>query len=455
MKIWHKPLWVLANAVFSVASIGVFSSVAKAADLSYLVSLDAGHSDNIRRATAVQESENIAAAGLQFAANQLTPKLRADLLGDFAYNKYLNNSFDSELIGNFIADARFMIIPQRLEWIFEDNFGQVLGDPFSPVTPDNRENINHLSTGPDLTVALGSLTRLRLSGRYIMTTYERSEIDSQAVAEQVALIRVLSASSSLAINGRLQQLTYEDAALNADYDQSDGFLRYEVNGARTILGVDVGYTEIDRKATSETMTGLLLRLDVSRRVSRASRISINAGREFSASGTAFSIRQNLGGVDLNAAPGRQSVQPFINDFATLSWDLQSNRTAWGVIASWAEHIYEDNRLLDQTLITLGSQIRREISPRTSAAVVVSMVRADFNQPGGDYVDTTAGGSLTWRLSKSLQLILSYDHFDHSGDFVTNDYNENRVWLSIGYGRGTPRSSRSPATFGVDSILPGT
>ena len=35
-----------------------------------------------------------------------------------------------------------------------DNFGQVLDDPFQPATPDNRENINYLTTGPDLTFAL-------------------------------------------------------------------------------------------------------------------------------------------------------------------------------------------------------------------------------------------------------------------------------------------------------------
>jgi hypothetical protein len=440
----------LAVGVVSCLALQLTTSVSAAGDLAYEASLGEGRSDNILRTSNNEEDENIASAGLQFSFDQQSSKLQADAVADLAYFDYRDDTFDSQLVGNFAGNATFAFVPERFQWVISDNFGQVLRDPFEPATPDNDENLNYFTTGPDVTFAFGSQTRLRLGGRYSLTSYEDSPFDSDSVAGQLALIRLLSKSSSISLNGRVEQVDYEERALDADYDQDDAYVRYEAQGARTHLGLDAGYSRIDQDAAADSQGGLLLRLDVSRRISGASVIMLTGGREFASSGSAFAASQGAAGVSLSAAPGRQTVQPFTNDYVTLAWNYSRNRTGLSLFGSRNDESYEEAPTLDQKITRYGVQVSRELSQSMSLSFNGNRASASFDQPGGDYDEDTAGLEFSWHLSRSLVLGLSYNYFHRNSDLAVADYTENRYWIRIGYARGTPRSGYLLPTFAIDS-----
>lgn len=424
---------------------------AGAANFDYDASLGAGHSDNIRRTAANEEDENIVAAGLRFSLDQRTARLQADAVGDLAYAEYLDETYDSEVLGNFVGNARFAIVPERLEWTVSDNFGQVLSDPFAPATPDNRENINFFTTGPDATLKLGSQTRLRLGARYSMATYEDSkELESDAVSGEMGLVRLLSEASSVSLNLRQQQIEYQQSTLDADYDQSEAFLRYQVEGARTHLAVDVGYTEVERDAASQSDSGPLFRLDAERRVSPSTTATFTAGREFSNSGAAFAGAQGVGGsIGTGTAPGQQTAQPFTHSYATLGWNFARARSGFGLFANWSDQSYEGASQNDQELIFFGGQFRRALSANTSATLRAVSAIGKFAQQNADYNDLNGGLAFTWDVGRNVSIDLSYDYFERSSDLAVNDYRENRFWLTFSYGRGTPRTAPLRPEFAVD------
>jgi putative beta-barrel porin BBP2 len=444
----------IAAGAVSCLVVQLWGPQAHAEDLAYEASLGVGRSDNILRNPSNEKSEDIASAGLQFSFDKQSSKLQADAVADLAYFDYRDDTFDSQLVGNFAGNALFAIVPERFQWVASDNFGQVLSDPFQPATPDNDENLNYFTTGPDVTFGLGSQTRLRLGGRYSLTSYEKSPFDSDSLAGQLGLIHLLSGSSSISLNGRVEQVNYKEAALNADYDQDDGYVRYEAQGARTKLGLDAGYSRIKQDAATDSQGGLLFRLDVSRRISGSSVVVLTGGREFATSGSAFAASQGASGVSLNAAPGRQTVQPFTNDYATLAWNFSRNRTGLSLFGSWNDQSYDDFPALDQTITRLGAQVRRELSQATSLTINANRASASFQQ-GADYDDDIAGVELTWHLSRTLVLGLSYNYFHRNSDLATADYTENRYWLRIGYARGTPRSGYVLPTFAIDTATTGT
>jgi hypothetical protein len=424
--------------------------VASAAGLDYQLTAGGGNSDNIRRVAVDEESENIASAGLLFSLDQRSSRLYADLVGNFAYYDYLDDTFDDEVLGNFAGQARFAFVPERFEWLLADNYGQVLSDPFLPATPDNRENINYLTTGPDVLFALGSQTRLRLGARYSMTTYEGIELDSDSVMGEIELSRLLSGASSIGFVGRAQQIEYDDVALNADYDQSEAFLHYTTEGSRTLLSVDAGYTRIERDATGSAESGPLFRLDVTRRLTASTTASLSATHEFSSAGSDFASSQTIG---LETAPGRQTVEPFTSDAVALSWTFRHNRTSLSLSGSWDDHSYDNQPALDQTLTSATAAIRRELSPAMSLVVDGGYVRSAFEQGTGDYTEASGGVTFSWRLSERVSLNATYDHVDRDSDLAVGDYTENRYWFYIGYGRGTPRSTMLPHEFAVDTPAP--
>lgn len=435
----------------ALATSFLYGSSVSGANLAYQLNVGAGHSDNVARTETNEIEEDIASAGLQFSLDQSSSRLQTDLVGNFAYYDYLDDTFDSEFLGNFVGNVAIDFVPERFQWVVSDNFGQVLTDAFQPATPENREYINYLTTGPNIMMSFGSQTRLRLGARYSTTDYEDSPFDSVSTLGELQIARLLSSAVSLSLNARVSQTEYDEELLNADYDRTEAFLRYDAAGARTFLTVDAGYTEIERDATSETEDGSLFRISVSRRVSPSSIVSLTGGREFSSSGEAFASTQVGGGVDLGAAPGRQTVDPFTNEFVTLGWTYERSRTGIDLFGSRSKQSYDDRPLLDQTLVDISAGVHRDLSPTVRIRLQGAYSEGSFAESGSDYDEMSGGLTLSWRLSRSLSLGLTYNHYDRTSDAVDGGYTENRYWLSLNYSRGEPRARERRTEFAVDAV----
>lgn len=442
-----NPPTLRSRSAWLALAIGMLCAAEARAEFNYEVSLSGGRSDNIARTPANEIEEDIAAAEVEFSFYRESNRLSADAIGNLLYYDYLDDTFQSEIFGNLAADLAFRIVPERFHWYLSDNFGQVLNDPFMPATPDNRENINYFRTGPDVILPLGSQTRFRLGGRYGLTTYEDSPLDSDTVLATATLERLLSSNSSVSINAGGREVNYDEASLNGDYTQTETYLGYEAEGARTNLSVELGYTEMDRDAATEKEDGALLRVEVSRRLSASSVVMLSGGQEFSSSGEAFAAAQS--GTGVVTLPGRQTVQPFVNKHATLGYIFTRERNRFGLTGTWSDQKYDGQPALDQTLTTLTATFRRELSQRTALDLDCGYGNGDFEQ-GSNYTDVTAGATFEWRMTQSLSLGLTYDYYDRSSDLAAGDFTENRFWLSIGYSRGRPREHMMVPEFAIDA-----
>jgi uncharacterized protein (PEP-CTERM system associated) len=145
----------------------------------------------------------------------------------------------------------------------------------------------------------------------------------------------------------------------------------------------------------------------------------------------------------------------MNDYVTLGWDFSRVRTGFSLNASLNKQTYEDAPELDQTVTVLTAQVTRALSQRSTAALHGTYSQGDFSQSdglltSGDYKDTNVGLNFTWRLSRAWSLNATYDYFHRSSDAALGSYDENRYWLSIIYGRGTPRATPLAPAFAVDA-----
>lgn len=420
---------------------------ATAGELGYQLSLGAGHSDNVNQDPTNEVDQDIATAGLKFSFDQDSARLRADVVGDLSYYKYLDDAYDPDLVGTVSGSALFALLPDRITWAVSDEFGQALTDPFQSDTPTNRENINYFATGPDFITALGSQMRLRVGARYALADYEVTSFDSTSAGGQLALERILSDRSSVSLNGNLEHVKYDEASLNADFDHSELFVHYEGEGARTNLKVDVGYSQLDREVSADTESGSVFRVDASRRISPSSMLLLVAGHEFE---TSASLANDFGNLGVETAPGQQSAEPYLRDHVSLGWTFNRNLTGLGISAYWEQSTHEVHTSLDQTTTLYSANYRREMSPRASVQLTVARTGVEYENPSPSYDEQLASASFSWRLSRNLTINVKYDFTDRSSDDPTTDYTENRFWLSIGFGSGEPRSSRLAPTFGVDS-----
>ena len=415
--------------VLPLVTAGMLLSVSPAwADLNYGIEAGVGYSDNIARVDVDETDETIGTLGVNLRWLENTRRLNADATVDLSYFEYLDNTFDSEVLGTANGLIVLGILPERFTWLFQDSFGQAQSDPFAPSTPETRENLNYFTTGPTLNFNFGSNTSLRLTGRYSATTYERSPLDAERTSVGAALARQLSASSEVAFNVVEEGIDF-DAPASTDYDRRNAFLSYQLDGARTDITAEAGYTWLERdEPGSEDTGGSLLNLSVIREISASSNLHLSLGTQLTDAGE--SLRGSLesgavGGADITASP-----DPFENRSVSLAWNFSRNRTDFSLGASWNEDRYEEQTQFDRTRLSYEATFTRRLSPNLDFGLLATMGDEDFDTAGLDSEEVTMGANLTWRVGRTIGFRLTVDRYDRNTSNGTGEYVENRYFLTV-------------------------
>jgi hypothetical protein len=391
-------------------------------------SLGGAWSDNINRQPELEDEGTIGQAGVQLGYSQQSRRLTTDINANVVYEHYFDGVFDDDVVGGADGLLILGIVPERFEWFVQETFGQITSDPFSSNTPENRENINYFTTGPDFTFGLGGAASMRLSGRYSSTTYEVTDLDGERYSGTAALIYQLTGNSALSLNVTGEEIKFDDQSTNADYDQQQAFLRYEAQGARTGLSVDVGHTSIEGDTTDAD--GLLARLALSRRLSTSSILTLSAGTQFSDSGDLFRATQGGRGPTRETQSVIGTSDPFENRFAALNWDFDRNRTGFGFGAMHSEEEYENFTDLNRTITTYNAYISRELSRALDARLFGLLEKEEFDETGFQDDEVRGGISLGWTVAQSIQLRLQVERYDRDSTAEATEYTENRASLFL-------------------------
>ncbi len=420
-------------------------------DFKYGIDAGIGETDNVTLVPTDRISQTIAVADVDFDLQQRSRRLDVDAKGDFSYLDYLQGAYANELIGRFDGIAAVSIFPGRLNWTFQDNFGQAQIDPFVAVTPDNRENVNFASTGPDLLLQFGPLWFLDASARYIRTDYQTSPFDSTRYEAGAGLGMQLSARSLVSLNGSFDRALFDTTVvngvvINSNFDRSSVFGKYQAQGARTELIVNLGATKLDQ--APESTTEPLARLQVSRNLSTASKMTFSAGRELTDASTGFSNLKSGAIGAIGTAPATGSMANYTATYASLGWDYTRNRTTMGLSGRWEKDDYVGQPQLDRQLADVEFRLDRKLSRAFTAQLIGSVYRTDYphtnpTQSNSEYVETDGriGGALIFRGGQWLEIRLRYDHTSRivSGIVSGTGYQDNRIFLTVGY---RPRTSEA-------------
>lgn len=403
------------------------------ADLNVRVEAGLGHSDNISRLPANEVDDSIGVVGLALDWTERSRRLRADVEVDVSYFDYLDNTFDSEVVGTGNGSLSVGILPDTFHWVVADTFGQALGDPFAPVTPGNREDINYFTTGPDLMLRLGSAGFARLFGRWSATTYENSPLDSQRSSVGASLGRRPSSRTELSLNAVREQVEFDDVGAS-DYDRDSIFLGYSVDGGRTQLSAEAGYTWLERDAAQRTGSALI-NLSVIREMSAASSLQLTLGTQLGDAGDA--LRSALDGSVVGAGQVVATADPFENRLASLLWSLDRNRTAFELGATWNQDRYETQRQFDRSRWVYDARLTRRMTRTVDLQLLASLQQEDFDSVALSTEELRFGAVLNYNGWRTLGLSLRAERYDRSASGAASidtqgDYTENRVFLTLAY-----------------------
>lgn len=421
----------------------------RAETFSYGADVGIGESDNVTLVQTDKVSQTIAIADLDFDFKDQSRRFDVDAKGNFSDLDYLQNAYSNQLIGRFDGRADVALIPDRVIWVLTESFGQSQIDPFTAAIPTNLQDINYVTTGPDVAFRLGPTVFLDLSARYAKTTYQTDPFDSNAVLGSAALGRALSAQSSFSINGSFERMSFDNTIVNTDFDRSSVYGHYEIQGVRTELSANLGVTKVNQGP--ESFTGPDAKLQLSRKLSSVSTLKLTVGRDITDGSTAFANLQSgaIGGIV--TGPAALSQNNYTVTYGSVAWEYARNRTTIGVSGTWEKDSYDGQPLQDLTRGTAEFSVERKLSRVLTAQLLGRLYRTEYTNTDYSETDWLVGGALVFREGRGLEIKLRYDHssravsgvgFDSgvgAAPAVSTGYGENRVFLTIGY---RPRTAQS-------------
>ena len=439
----------LRRAAFSLPWVLLSVMAARHADatISYDVSAGVSETDNVRLTPTDTRSDTISTVGFDLDLSEQRRYFDAEVAANIDYLDYLHDSYSPGVIGNFLGDARVNLFPDRLTWDFADNFGQQQINPLAPVTPANRENVNYFTTGPDLTLPLGSALKLLLDARYSNVNYQTSPLSSNRYSESVGLRRDLSSASYMSFSVSDEEIHFDDGNINPSYDQQEAYFRYHGEGIRTKVNVDFGAERLQLPEGSSSLP--MIRAELTRRLSPFMSLIFTGGHEYSDAGDDFRLMQTLGGANLVTQAVQPTYSPFTNNYATLEWKYTRERTGFGFQVGHFTMDYIAHSALSNALneerTTFAANATRHLTPNLQADVIFSFERDDFQQALGNSNLLTGTLQLTWRATRRVSVVSEYDHARRQSELRTTQYQDNVLWIKVRYGRiaDVPTGSVTP------------
>lgn len=415
--------------------IAVLLGSAAHADLQAVAEAGVGYSDNVGRGDVDEINETIGTVGLQLDWNERTRRITGDATVDLSYFEYLDNTYDSEVVGTANGMLALGIIPDRLQWVFEDSFGQAQEDPFAPATPETREDLNYFSTGPDLMVRFGSTGFSRLYGRWSSTTYETSPLDATRTTAGLSVGRRSSERSELSLNGVTESVDF-DSELNSDFDRKSAFIGYRLDAGRTLISSQLGYTWLERDDSDDTSGSALVNISVTRELSVSSTLSLALNSQLGDAGdslrTALTGAMVGGGGQITA-----TADPFENRVASLEYRFSRHRTGLSLGVSLTDDEYETQTQLNRKATVYSASFTRRMARTLDFELSTSLYDEEFENTGLDSKEWRYAASLDWRAFRTVGWRLLVERYerdtsDHRGEFA-----ENRAFLTMQYywGRG--------------------
>lgn len=300
------------SVLLSAAVLGLVSSVATSG-LETTAAITAGvdHSDNITRSDDIIPGDDTTDSGgvdgprsdiqsqvrLDVGLTDSTAKFDTELSYAFTARDFKNDlQSDNEVVD---GDARILWtpLPDRLAWELTNNVSDTVRNALLADTPDNRQQRNIFSTGPNITVRVSPVDQLSAELRYVDVNVESSNDNTGATADALQ-----QGSDSERKLGRLRWThglsAVSDFLARAEYEDVEA--SFDLTYTRLL----VGYGARLRNGSYEIYVG-------------ANKVEPDVGEEFDGSVVQVAFTHDFGGHSLDITLVKEATDTSVG-FGTSS-----------------------------------------------------------------------------------------------------------------------------------------
>jgi hypothetical protein len=435
MRRFLKQPHIRSSLAFASASLLALASPVNAVDIDYQVGVSALSSNNIALSNTNTVDDTVLSPQIRFDASQAGSVLNLKARGEYQYLDYLDNTFGNESRSEFAGQLEWMFLPQRLHFVVEDYLSSQPTDVLTAFTPGNQQQINVFTAGPRFFARLGEATRAQAELRYSNTWAEETkEFNGDRYGASARLLRDIDSSRHVGINAEASQVRF-DRAQSVDYERYDAFASYNEERERITMGLDLGYSKLNRDDGRSNDSAPLLRANVEWAAGTRSTLSTNINYEFAdAAGDVVSRASLIDGPIIGTLSNAEllaNAEVFRQTRFSLGYRYVGER--WSVQASpYYQRInYQETLTPDQTsrggfaaadvrlrpLLSLGAQTVYE---RRRFATPTSRVDRDYSLQL----------AITQELTRHWLARLGFQRNERNSDDRLQSYNENQIFFDV-------------------------
>ena len=426
------PWPVFAQTSGPISTQSLFFNQASNAHQGNYLGVDAGviYSDNVYLRSG-GPGDTLAMLGLVGDASRQGTRLDYKVDSDIALVKYLHSEFQTQPFGYFDGAASLQIVPGIFSWLGRETYNQTAIDALTPITPDNLEAINYITTGPRLTLRPTLRTTIIVNATY-------SYVDSSSKSPQyvninnhryrgdITLSRAFSNILSAYITGSSDKVEFTDQVSNTNFRQDEGRAGFKVADARTELDVSAGYLKLHETAQNQSPSGSTWRVELARLISPTQRVSVHALKQVTDAAQLF--RLNIAApVPTNAPTRIASGQPFTDREYGATWRFQENRTSFQIDALAVSQRYQATPSFNYDAKVASALFTRQLSPVMNWDIGANYEHISAASGNPDSVNAIT--SLRWQVDPRLGVRFIYAH----SAFSPHGYAENQFGVTASYG----------------------
>lgn len=407
----------------------LFGAMAGAMELEAAYTLGVGYTDNINRVPDGGIEETIAHTGLFLALTEDTRRIRADVRGTADYYEYTENTYDGEVVAAVDGLLDINLVEERLTWTVQENYGRALFDPFLPARPENWENVNLFTTGPDISLLRMGRNDSGIALRYSQMDYEMRPFDNERRSARFWIGREIRRDHRLSINFEAEKFEF-DNGITPEYERRSAFLGYDIQAGRNLLAAELGYTE--QEILSQTGDGVRFNLGWSHQLSARSQLTLNVGRQFADQGNVFRYQQDITRDVDSIGDFTENGSPFVLNNVDVGYSLNADRTIFSARVGASKQEYELQDALEREDVRVELFAQRDLTRSLFITGQARLMRREFANIDREDDTLLAGIGIGIRLATSLDLTLSYTHTERGSNRSENEFDENRGDLTLTY-----------------------
>jgi hypothetical protein len=428
-----------ASLAAAITAVCAAAAPAHAARVDYTLDAGVEHDDNVRLVEDGRESQRILRAGLGLLVTEDTAAIRARLAGRADWRDYADDAYSDGVEGVLLGSLDWMLVPGRLSLSVRDALELQPIDRFAADAPDNRQQVNVFSVGPNLLFALGPHWQGRVEARLVDTHAEVTDaFDSRRHGAALRLERALDASAALGVEALWQDVDFDDDASARDHQREEATIGYRRTLARTDVAVDLGYGRI-RYADGTRHDMPLARGELGWEPSPRSRLSLIALSQYSDAAEAALAdaepRDGLPPIPTGVLVDDTAINPSVYRERRIgvAWAYTGVRTELRVEPYVQRLRYLDPGEADEDGRGVYLSADRRLTPTLTLSVLGEVARTRYTALNDTDRAWRAELRLDKRWSRHWSTALSWMRYDREGG-VRDEHVRQDIWyLRMVYG----------------------